>query len=240
MDFDHAVKYEIFQAQTENVKELDKAWKQVVRTIHANIVRNDESAVKLHTKILALLFSAWSEAIFMKLIHTPYGFELSEIKQIKNQRSFEDCWGKCLELGLNKIQSSKKSNYIPNIRQDVTRLINQYVIEPYQLRNRIAHGQWRKALNSESTAINYDMTKKINELNVVKLDIWKNVFISLSNIIEVLIESPNRIFHRDFQTYITTINEEVKRTEKWTFDERVKKLRTKYEYYKGKKQMDVK
>ncbi len=46
------------------------------------------TSANVQTKILALVFSAWAEARFSKLIHTPYGFDLNEIRQIKAAYEF--------------------------------------------------------------------------------------------------------------------------------------------------------
>ena len=73
----------IFRAQTANVREIVKTWKHVKRTINRELVGGNPTSATLHTKLLALVFCAWSEANFSKLIHTPHGLELVEIQQIK-------------------------------------------------------------------------------------------------------------------------------------------------------------
>ncbi len=63
---DEATREKIFAAQTKNVKELEKAWVQLKRTINQLIYRNDEAGLSVHTKLLALSYSAYAESLFVK------------------------------------------------------------------------------------------------------------------------------------------------------------------------------
>lgn len=133
----------IFRAQTQNVREILKTWKHLQRSINRELIENNLTSASLHTRLLALVFCSWSEASFSKLIHTPHGLELHEIAQIKAiaKGNIVDGWNKCLEIGLARVAKTPKSNYIPNIKQYVGRIILKYVQEPRILRNKIAHGQ---------------------------------------------------------------------------------------------------
>jgi len=219
----------IFKAQTENVREIEKAWKHLQRTINRELVCDNPTSATLHTKLLALVFCAWSEASFSKLIHTPHGLELDEIQQIKAlaKKNIVDGWFKCLELGLRRVSKTPKSSYIPNIKQAVERIIKNYVQEPRVWRNKIAHGQWKISLNRENDNINDNLTNQISEINVVTLVIWKEAHQGLSNIIEALIESPDKAFHRDYWEEIVKVDEHLNKTKSWTLDEKVKKLKEK-------------
>lgn len=221
---------QIFKAQTSNVKTLDKAWSHLQRSINKDLVIDNIVSAKLNTKLLALIFSAWSEATLSKLIHTPHGLELDEIQQIKSlicHHSIVHGWKKCLELGLIKVKSSPKSSYIPNIKQKVERIIGQYVEEPSIIRNKIAHGQWDICLNSQNTSINHAITANVQDINVVNLSVWKEAHSALSNIIEALIESPDRAFHRDYWKHTVDLDEHLKKTENWTLAGKIAQLKAK-------------
>jgi transcriptional regulator of heat shock response len=224
----------IFKAQTENVRDINKTWKHVQRSINHELVCDNLTSASVHTKLLALVFCAWSEANFSKLIHTPHGFELDEIQQIKNlaKGNIVDGWLKCLELGLHQVLKTPKSNYIPNIKQSVERLIKKYIQEPRVLRNKIAHGQWKIALNRENDKTNNDLTDQINNIDVVQLNVWKEAHQGLSNIIEVLIESPDRAFHRDYWLEIVKVNEHLNKTKTWKLEDKIQFLKTKQSLHK--------
>jgi len=218
----------VFKAQVENVRELDAAWKHVKRSINRDLVKGNQSSARLHTKLLALVYCAWLEAIFSKLIHTPYGFALSEIAQIKlaSRNSIVDAWKECINVATLRVNPGK-SNYVPNLKQKLNQLIEEYVKEPSLLRNRVAHGQWIKALNRENAAINNELTNAISNLDIVRLDILHDACKGLCEIVEALIESPKRTFHRDYWILLSRLEEHLARTSKFSLADKIAILKSK-------------
>lgn len=224
----------VFKAQTENVREILNAWRHLKRTINRELIFENHTSVSLHSKLLVLVFCAWSEANFSKLIHTPYGLEIDEIQQVKDlsKNDIVQGWLKCLELGLRRVSKTPKSNYISNIKQAVERIIQDYVHEPRLLRNKIAHGQWKVSLNRSNSDTNADLTSQISRIDIVQLDIWKVAYQGLSNIIEALIESPDKAFHRDYWAEVVKVKEYLDKTKTWTIEKKIKQLKDKYALHK--------
>lgn len=221
-------KLAVYQAQTKNVQEIDKVRKQINRAINSALKRGDKNAVQALTKTMALVFCAWVEANFSKVIHTPYGFSLDEIQQIKKvykENGVEKGWEKCVELGTLKASKRRNSNYVPNIRLELKRLIQHYIVDPSLLRNKIAHGQWTVALNRENTAENRQLTNSLATLDIVTILKWFEVHKHISQIVENLIESPDKAFHRDYWVEITKLKEFVAKTENWSLEQKIVKLR---------------
>ncbi|WP_129643780.1 hypothetical protein [Peristeroidobacter agariperforans] len=218
----------IFQAQVLNVKELDTAWRHLKRSIHADLVSDQQSSARIHTKTLALVYCAWSEAVLSKLVHTPHGFDLSEIEQIKSAQhsSIVNAWKKCIELAAAKV-GKQTGSYVPNIRKRLEKLVRTYIEDPSLVRNKVAHGQWRVALNRENTEINATISQQIEALNVVQLDIWREAFLGLSEIVEAMIESPDRTFHRDYPKILARIEEHLEKTSGYSLDDKVAQLKLK-------------
>lgn len=218
----------VFNAQTKNVRELDKAITQIKRSINDALKRNDHTSVRILTKTLALVFCAWVEANFSKVIHTPYGFSLNEIEQIKKiymDNGVEKGWEKCVELGTIRASKRKSSKYIANIRLELSRLIKDYIVEPSLLRNKIAHGQWAIALNRNNTAENKDLTNSLATLDITEIIKWIKIHKHISLVIEALIESPERAFHKEYWIKVTELKEFIKETETWSLGK--KKLQQK-------------
>lgn len=165
---------------------------------------------------------------FSKLIHTPYGFELGEIEQIKiaQRASIVEAWRKCIELASAKVEAGK-SNYLPNVRQRLERLVDKYISTPSLVRNKIAHGQWAHALNRENTNLNNELTAQISNLDVVYLDILREAFTGVSEIVEAMIESPNKAFQRDYWTILTKIESHLAATERYTLADKIARLKSK-------------
>jgi hypothetical protein len=227
---DSVEQLQVFQAQTKNVRMLDQASRQINRTINHALRKNDNMSCQVHTKVLALIFCAWIEANFSKVIHTPYGFTPEEIDQIKrtHQRlGLGPGWKKCIELGLRRISNPQKSNYIPNIRLKLFSIVDDYVVSSSQIRNKIAHGQWHVALNRDNDAVNNELTQELNNLDTVIISIWFQVHQHLSNIVEALIESPNRAFQRDYWQEIAKLEAFLDETHGWSISEKLTRLQKK-------------
>lgn len=219
---------QIFQASVENVKELKKQKKVLSRLFNKSIKENDHSSFEALKRLYALLYSAFAETSFLKIIHTPYGFTEEEIGQFQDLRNLEEKWTKCLLLAFQRITNSVNNGEIQNKRQTLERLINEYIIEPSQLRNKIAHGQWKIALNTNNTNINHDTTRRIQELDFVQVDILFMVYDKISQVVEDLIESPYKTHFRDFYYHITELEELVNRTKNWSVSSKIDVLRTKF------------
>lgn len=229
---DRKQQLEVFQAQTENLRVLEKGWKHIKRGIHRDLLANNKVSVALQTKVLALTYCAWSEAAFSKLIHTPHCFELDEIRQIKKAGELDGivkAWQKCVALALRKIQS-RNGNYVPNVKQELNRFINIYIEKPSQLRNRVAHGQWQVALNSKNTAKNTELTVSLENLDLVKLDLLKQGCEGLCLIVEALVESPEKAFHRDYWPLLCQVKEQLATASQFTLSQKIQLLRKKREF----------
>lgn len=225
--------HEIFKAQTENVRELDKAWKHINRTINEAYRSDNRTLASFQTRMLGLVFSAYAEAMFSKLIHTPSCFCGEQINQIKNEgrKDIISAWKKCIELGTDKIESNK-SNHVPNIKKKILELLDKYIKEPSLVRNKIAHGQWKVSLNRENNAINQNMTTKIASLSVVDLYRYKVAFDSLSGIVEDIIESPNKAHWRFYWQHVTKFEQTQDEMAIWTVEGKIESLKRKASYHK--------
>src|ERR1035441_1866700 len=166
---DEQQRLSVFEAQTKNVRALHKAWKHVNRQINNSMLQEDGIAVEINTKILAVIYCALAEAVFSKLIHTPHGLTLDEIEQIKRAAKATGVkfgWTKCAEIAIQRVDGVKH-NHRPNVLQKLTAMIDEFIYDPSLIRNKLAHGQWCVALNSENTAVNLDLTSEIAGYSVL-------------------------------------------------------------------------
>jgi hypothetical protein len=212
---DDTQKLAVFQAQVENVRALESAIGQIRRNINFSLRHNASSIANSLTKLYAVLFCAWAEANFSKVVHTPYGFSIDEIGQIQTAKSagITAAWKKAVELGLRHLDASRGS-FQPNTRLRLFRAIDAHVFDPSLLRNKLAHGQWVIALNRSNDGIQAELTTLIEELDIVQVDGWRFCHQHLAQMIETLIESPKKAFVRDWWVSIVDLDNEMEQASK--------------------------
>lgn len=222
----------VFEAQTINVRELERAWAHINRQINALILQKNQKSVEITTKLLALVYCALAESIFSKLIHTPYGLLLDEIEQVKtaaNGQGVKSGWLKCADLALKRVEGAR-SNHGHNVRLKLSSMIEQYIFDPSLVRNKLAHGQWCVALNRDNNAINPEITNEIELHTVVELYRRKHALEKLAAIVEDIIESPNKAHHRDYWVHLTEFEDKQNELASWTLEKKVARLFAKKSY----------
>ncbi|MFL9959572.1 hypothetical protein PQR02_00145 [Paraburkholderia sediminicola] len=228
-------KLKVYRAQVANLRMLDQAWVQQVRSINQLLVKDQKTAVDLASRQLALLYCAYAECAFSKVIHTPYGFSSPHILQIKKailDAGITAGWHKALDLGLRRIVTKRENKEISDIRKKVQGIIKHYIEGPSVLRNKIAHGQWAMALNRQNDKVNCELTRELDAINVVTLTRWRDASQRLAAILELLIESPNRAFRPSYYFEIQKHAEALKASEGWSIERRVAQLKLKRSFAK--------
>lgn len=224
----NANKLIVFKAQTRNVRELEATWSHLKRSLHRDLISKNLSSAAALTRLLALTYCAWTEALFSKMIHTPYGFDCSEIESIKSsaKNNVVFGWKKCVETALIRVTSSPATDLaLAKIALD--ELVKTYIEEPSQLRNKIAHGQLIVALNSKNDDINQTLTNEMLSLDIVKLDRLRAGANGLANMIEMLIESPEKTGMANFVKVSKSIVDKLHTMSKFTLADKVALLNDK-------------
>lgn len=225
---DNQAKLQVYQAQVMNVRSLATAMRQAHRSINEALRRSDSPRVEAFTKMYALLFCAWAEANFSKVLHTPHGFDADEIAQIQGAKlnGVTSAWKKCVELGLRHIDA-KRGDFKPNARQKLEQVIDAHVFDPSLLRNKLAHGQWTVALNRSNDAVMAKTTTDIAALNITRIEGWLRGHELLAGVVESLMESPKKAFLRDWYQFVVDIEAQMLKAEARTLDQHVARLRKK-------------
>jgi hypothetical protein len=218
--------FELYKLQSCNVRKLNQVKKSLVKDINLYLKKTDDFQVEIKTKLLAVLYCAWSEAQFIQIVYTPSAFSQSEIdriKRIKDGRGIADGWKQIVELALQKVGDWQKSSDLQNRRKDLFDIIENYIKVPSLLRNKIAHGQWFHALNRDNTAENQDLTNELANLDSVKLIKRFEVHKYLGLVIRDLVQSPKKGFHQNYWVHMTALEVYLDKTKNW--DSTTKKLK---------------
>ena len=233
---DTATALRIFQAQSSNVKALDTARKFCKRAINRDLVEEDLVSLSINTRFYAMLFSAWSEAKLQKTVFTPYGLSLHEIKRVqkKTKSNIEEGFLECLEICLPKVFGHENTSFKPNARRRLGKLIKEYIVTPYEMRNKFAHGQWATATTANFSDIHPEMTARISVVDAVEIDRWYLAHEGISHLLEMLICSPKKGFTQQYWTHVLSIEERLKEAEGWSLTEKRKLLLRKREPHRTK------
>ncbi|OPB86643.1 hypothetical protein BAS06_15720 [Elizabethkingia miricola] len=215
--------------QSRNVRYLKKVQKNITMDINLSLVKNDQFQIGIKTKIYSLLYSALSEAQFTQILHTPFGFNHSEILKIQKQHSLVESWNYMLDLALLKVGDWNTNTDLKARREFLRETIKEYIEKPQELRNKIAHGQWIHALNSPNTKENTDTTNRILNLNIVTISIWFEIHQYLCFIIRDLIQSPQKGFHNNYWQNFSDLQTFIAKSTNWTLEKRVQSLKVKYD-----------
>lgn len=202
---------------------LENAISAVQLSLKDSIRKNEKAKVDAFTRLLAHLVSSWIEVRVLKLIYEPNAFRDDQIKEMLKIKVLNERWKKALLFSYSKSFKISDPSQIQDKRYEyLANLINLDFLESNQVRNRLAHGQWKYAFNNELTAINLDLTEKIENENIMKLQIKLNIFKDIAQIIhDLTVSKPT--FERDFNIYFNRVKENKNHYEKKNY-ERYKKI----------------
>ena len=218
---------QVYMHLSENVRALGKVKDGIIKDINYQIRKQDEFQISIKTKLLAFLYSAWSEAQFLQIAYTPNAFyftEIQKIKAVKELRGIGVGWNYMLETAIQKVGDVKNNSDLKSRLATLLQLVQNYVKEPSTIRNKLAHGQWVVALNGENTRKNEELTTEILQLDSVKIEKQFQVHLYLGFIVRDLVQSPKAGFHTHYWTNIVNLEKYLKKTQGWNTQTKRNKL----------------
>lgn len=221
---------DIYVASCKNERRIKNEVRQLNQALNNAIKNNRRQEIETLTPILALLYSAYAEVAFIKMIHTPYGFEPSYIEQILSQRNLEEKWKKCLEFAFDRILNESNKGEVANKRKQLNTILNEYIIEPSQIRNKIAHGQWSVCLNTNNTAVNNELTIKLQNLDCVQIFRLFEIYNKFAECVEDLIESPHKAHYQYYYPKMEELKSHIEKTRGYTLATKTSLLQSSLKY----------
>lgn len=212
----------MFNIQSKNVQYLRKIINILKKDINDAIKRSDDFEIAMKTKILTLTYSAWSEAQLTQILYTPNSFSTNEITSILNAKKYNvrDGWEKLIDISLSKTRHLD----IRIIKTDLMNFVDKYIIKQSKVRNKLAHGQWINALESNLTTVDVPLTNELKDLNVVSIMIEFEVHTILGKIIRDLVQSPNNSFTCKYTQYKTELDNYLIKTQNWNINDKTNKV----------------
>ena len=152
-------------------------------------------------------------------------------------------WTKIINLSFNKIDISNeygldkiKKERREKIRKELKEYIDKYIHQPSQLRNRIAHGQWKNIVEYDLEELSdEEKLKEENKNNLIKdklnhlnsFDIMKEFKIHtiIGKMIRDLVQSPNKAFLNNYEKYVQSLEDYLEKTKNRNIDTKIEKLK---------------
>jgi hypothetical protein len=209
----------MYKKWCENVSTLDEAIGQVQRDLRLAISIKENSKIYNYTKLLSYLVVCWCESRIMKLIHEPAivitakngiinkpkSFSLTEIDQIISSSTLKDKWLTALQIAIAKAYNvpldanfPRTLSFTPRSRYlEIEELISNELLPSIELRNRIAHGQWKQAFTNDLKAFSQPHTTSLRTENIVELQLNFAMFKAIGQLVHDLASS-RATFERDF------------------------------------------
>jgi hypothetical protein len=239
----------MYRKWCENVTALESAIEQLQKDLRLSISKEQKNNEYSYTKLLSYLVVCWCEARVIKLIYEPEhtftnrngtftkrkSFTQQEIEQIIDSSTLKDKWITALQIGISKaygiILDGNFSNNLPfTLRARylvIIELIENDLLPSIELRNRIAHGQWKQAFTNDLSSFSQPHTTALRRENIVSLQLNYGIFKHLAQLIHDLASSP-ATFERDFDSNYKIIEQNKLNLNSRNYENYCEKLIAKY------------
>lgn len=227
----------MYQNHCSNLREVENGINVIERDLRHSISTGNVNNEITHTRILSHLITCWAEVRVHKLIYEDQAFSNSEIAQIiAHGVTLENKWIKALNISyvkahnLNLLTPIETQLFGEDLRRysEIKKLINNDLLSSIQVRNRIAHGQWKIAFSSSLKSVSNDLTTRISQENIVSLQLKRNLLDGLARLIHDLAVSPPT-FIRDFNRNFNFIEENKRNLHKRSYTNYKLKMVQKYQ-----------
>lgn len=213
---------ELEKIHIANRQQIDKALTQINLVLNDALKSNNTAKEYAATRLLVFLWMSWAETSLNALIYKhPHVTEDIRTKVLSARKEI-DKWHILIDEFFKKHYLSKKQTSITrrimghspyarylSLKEIIEKEVNIFI----EIRNRLAHGQWKIALNTEATNKSQDITTKLWALSKKEILYLKSTLVNLNKILNDLICS-KATFERDFDAYISRIDKT-----KYDFDE---------------------
>jgi len=213
---------DVGKAHLKNLSVLRKATKLIDRELNLSIRGKNEFKEQIYLRILLLLWMTWAECKLNTLLTVPPQVSDVDRKYInENAKSEIDRWLLLLELFIRRryLDDNRKKpldrltlGHTAFTRYSTVREMIERISTYIEIRNRLAHGQWHIALNSNLNAENPQITQSIWKITKTDILVLKRHLIVLGAIINDLISSKSA-FENGFDRYLKQLDKAIKQFE---------------------------
>lgn len=187
------------KAHAKNRAKIKKAITALNRSLNQAIKENKKELEHANMRMIIILYAAYLESTLSYLLYSYESqIKIQSINYILNKRSEYDRWQAFIEFTFrrNFLSGKRKSLNLVNLKHTnyqryvyITELLDNDVRAVIEIRNKLAHGQWAIAFNSDGDGKNSDITTKLWTLTKKDVMTTKNIVVKFSEIMEAAISS---------------------------------------------------
>ena len=189
-----------YKAYCENLRSINSGIRMVESNLKECIKKEDDDGILVYTRIFSFLVGCWEEVRLGKIIHEPSAYSDTEIDIILSASSLADTWKKAVIIAVCKkcnVRYDENINFEEELKREMSFTIQKmyekvlewleiYLRDAYEIRNKIAHGQWIRAFTNDLSKFSSERTRDICKENIVTIQIKKSVMLEITYLLESL------------------------------------------------------
>lgn len=200
-----------YRYHVANLEAVGLALAQNARVVKHAIRRQDDAATLAITRMHALLAAAEMECRLLKLMHESVVLG-SDRAAVLAERSQRDQWLAAIDRGFRRRYGvgaprdlEANLEFTPRQRRDALRDSIDADLQPLiQLRNVLAHGQWRYAFTTDHDALNEDTMRCLSQENFRAIEHRRELLSATAHVVrDLYVSGPT--FARDFDSHYAEI-----------------------------------
>lgn len=216
---------ELYSFHNMNLHAVDSGVTHIGRQLRRAIAAGEDETVFVLLRIYMLLIGAWAECRLSKLLYESNGFTEDERAKILLNSSKIDQWFMAVEIGFRKQYKLPKSVLCPPALPEtafyrltsIRNMIDTDLRSIIEVRNKLAHGQWKRTLTNDGMGIANDQMKILGTENALSAQFRISMLGYLCDIIHDLVSSRNA-FERDFDKHFQLISNTKMNLKNRTYD----------------------
>lgn len=184
---------EYLSLHAKNRRKVKIAIGQLERALNTAIQRKEKNTIYVHARCLIILWVALYENAMDCILHSANKITYQERRDILALPSLNQRWLKLLEICFAKYYRKPGASSFSHLSLGATnflrytttrKILEREVAAVIEIRNRLAHGEWYVALNSDGTDKREDLTAQIWQIgkkDVMYCEVLFNNVIMLLN-----------------------------------------------------------
>jgi hypothetical protein len=218
---------DLYRWHSENFRSVATGFERICALLEAALgEKHEQAAAESLTRVATFLLSAKIESRFYKVLHeppVPDEFRLLVNAPPPHNPSLMEKWRRTVEIAFCEYHQTTgpfQASTAPPLakQQHDSHMAGLARLEPIiGLRNKVAHGQWRVALNGRGTDRNRDSTEKLSAENLMSLRLKDRLAASVGNAVNDLIVS-RKTHDRDLTRHAAETQNAIRELETRSWD----------------------